>query len=124
MSYIDGYLVPVPHDKREEYQRIAAFAAPVFIDHGALEVVESWGDDMMRGQTTDFFMAVKAEEAENVVFSWIRWPSKGARDAGNQAAMADPRFAEMDGTDLFDGKRMVFSGFVPLVDTRAGENGK
>lgn len=119
MSYIDGYLIPVAHDKREDYARLAAHAAPIFIEHGALEVVEAWGDDMMRGQTTDFFMAVKAEAAENVVFSWIRWPDKAARDAGNQAAMADPRFEDLDGSGLFDGKRMVFSGFAPLVEQRA-----
>lgn len=90
MSYIDGYLIPVPETKREAYRDMAQFAAAVFIDHGAIEVVEAWGDDMMRGHTTDFFMAVKA----------------------------DPRFAEMDGSGLFDGKRMIFSGFVPLVDHR------
>jgi uncharacterized protein YbaA (DUF1428 family) len=118
MSYIDGYLIPVPETKREAYRDMAQFAAAVFIDHGAIEVVEAWGDDMMRGHTTDFFMAVKAEEGEGVVFSWIRWLDKAARDAGNKAAMADPRFAEMDGSGLFDGKRMIFSGFVPLVDHR------
>lgn len=118
MSYIDGYLIPVSTAKREDYRRLAEFAAPIFIDHGAIEVVECWGDDMMRGQTTDFFMAVKAEGDEGVVFSWIKWPDKATRDTGNKAAMADPRFAEMDGTGLFDGKRMIFSGFVPLVEQR------
>lgn len=119
MSYIDGFLIPVPHSKREEYQQLAAFAAPIFIDHGALEVVETWGDDMMRGHTTDFFMAVKAEEHEGVVFSWIKWPDKAARDAGNKAAMEDPRMAGADCADIFDSKRMIFSGFVPLVEQQA-----
>ncbi len=116
MSYIDGYLIPVLLAKRDDYQRLARFAAPIFIDHGALEVVETWGDDMMRGQSTDFFMAVKAEPDEGVVFSWIKWPDKATRDIGNKAAMEDPRFAEADCGDLFDGKRMVFSGFAPLVE--------
>ena len=118
MTYIDGYLVPVPRAKREVYRAMAEQAAPIFIDHGALEVVEGWGDDMMRGQTTDFFMAVKATEDENVVFSWIVWPDKEARDQGNKAAMEDPRFAAMQ-ADIFDGKRMIFSGFQSFVERKA-----
>lgn len=122
MSYIDGYLIPVRLADREAYREMAERAAPIFIDHGAIEVVETWGDDMMRGKTTDFFMAVKAEENEGVVFSWIRWPDKAVRDAGNKAAMEDSRFAEMQPAQaLFDGKRMVFSGFVPLVDVKTAE---
>ena len=119
MSYIDGFLIPVPHDQRDAYQRLAARAAPIFIAHGALEVVETWGDDMMRGATTDFFMAVRAEDNEGVVFSWIKWPDKATRDSGNKAAMEDPRMADLDCSDIFDGKRMIFSGFVPLVETQA-----
>lgn len=118
MSYIDGFLIPVPAGKREDYRKMAEMAAPVFIDHGAVEVVECWGDDLMRGQTTDFYMAVKASGDENVVFSWIKWPDKATRDAGNKAAMEDERFSGMDALDVFDGKRMIFSGFMPIVEAR------
>ncbi len=119
MPYVDGYLIPVPNAKMEEYRAMAEFAAPIFIEHGATEVVENWGDDLTHGHTTDFFMAVKAGEDENVVFSWITWPDKAARDAGNKAAMEDPRFNEMMGKDVFDGKRMIFSGFQTIVEAKA-----
>jgi uncharacterized protein YbaA (DUF1428 family) len=119
MTYVDGFLIPVPEANKELYREMATFAAPIFIEHGALHVVETWGEDVMRGKTTDFFMAVKAEENENVVFSWIVWPSKEARDAGNKAAMEDERFAEWMGKDVFDSKRMIFSGFTTIVDAKA-----
>jgi len=119
MTYVDGYLIPVKEANKDAYRRMAELGATVFIDHGALEVVETWGDDMMRGKTTDFFIAVKAEEGENIVFSWIIWPSRQVRDAGNKAAMADERFKEWEGNDIVDGKRMIFSGFQTIVSAKA-----
>lgn len=119
MTYVDGYLIPVPESKKDEYRAMAEFAAPIFIEHGALHVVETWGDDLMRGKTTDFFMAVKADEGENVVFSWIVWPSKEARDKANKAVMEDERFKEWEGKEVFDGKRMIYSGFQTIVDLKA-----
>ncbi len=119
MTYVDGFLIPVREDKRQAYHDLAAFAAPIFMEYGALEVVECWGDDMMRGETTDFFMAVKATEEENVVFSWIIWPDRETRDRGNAAAMADERFKIYEFNDIVDGKRMIFSGFTTLVQARS-----
>ncbi|MFM5930452.1 MAG: DUF1428 domain-containing protein [Novosphingobium sp.] len=121
MSYIDGYLIAVKTADREAYKAMAEAAAPIFLEYGALEVMETWGDDMMRGHTTDFFKAVKAEGDENVVFSWIVWPDKATRDAGNQSAMADPRFEAMQdpAKPVFDGKRMIYSGFTPLVHLKS-----
>lgn len=119
MAYIDGFLIPVPKSNEADYKKLAEMAAPIFIEHGALQVVETWGDDLMKGEHTDFYMAVKAKEDENVVFSWIVWPSKEARDAGNKAAMEDKRFEGMMGKDVFDGKRMIFSGFQIMVDQKA-----
>lgn len=119
MTYVDGYLIPVPESKKEHYRKMAEVGVAVFIDHGALEVVENWGDDMMRGTSTDFFMAVKAEEGEGVVFSWVVWPSKEARDAGNKAAMKDARFEEWEGVNVFDGKRMIYSGFQTIASGKA-----
>ncbi|MDE2437266.1 MAG: DUF1428 domain-containing protein, partial [Sphingomonadales bacterium] len=75
--------------------------------------------NLIRGETTDFYMAVKAEPGENVVFSWITWPSREARDHGNKAAMADPRFAEFAPNEIFNGKRMIFSGFQNMLDVRS-----
>jgi len=117
MSYIDGFVVPVPTEKKDEYRRVAATGAVVFKEHGALHVVEAWGDDIKDGKVTDFKMAVKAEPGETVVFSWIVWPSKEVRDAGMKKAMEDPR---MDMKDMpFDGKRMIFGGFATLFDSEA-----
>lgn len=118
MTYIDGFIIPVKAGKRAEYEAMAKFAAPIFIEHGALQVVENWGDDVPKGKNTDFFMAVKAEEGEDVVLSWIIWPSKEARDIGNSAAIADPRFEEYDFGDTVAGKRMVLGGFAPILDMK------
>jgi uncharacterized protein YbaA (DUF1428 family) len=119
MSYIDGFVVPVPEGKKEAYREMAAKAAPIFREYGATRVVEAWGNDLPRGKTTDFFMAAKAEEGENIVFSWIIWPSKEARDSGWEKVMADERMkppAEMP----FDGQRMFWGGFEPIVDEGEG----
>ena len=90
MSYIDGFVVPVPEGSKEQYRELAQKMSGKFTEAGALDVVEAWGDDVMRGKTTDFFMAVKAEEGENVVFSFVRWPSKEVRDKAWEKIMADP----------------------------------
>lgn len=118
MTYVDGFVAPVRHENKQAYIDMAAKAAPIFQEHGALHVVEAWGENVPKGETTDFFMAVKAEEGENVVFSWIVWPSKDARDAGWEKVMKDERMqppAEMP----FDGKRMFWGGFETIVDTAA-----
>lgn len=118
MNYVDGYLLAVKKAGREDYVAIAKAAAAVFRDHGALAVVETWADDVPDGKLTSFPMAVKLEEDEAVVFSWIVWPSREARDAGNAAAMADPRMKPPEGLDAmpFDGKRMIYGGFQAIVE--------
>lgn len=117
-GYIDGFVIPLPVVRQADYQALAEAAAPVFIDHGATGVVETWGEDLMRGEVTDYYRAVDATDDETVVFSWIAWPSKEVRDIGNKAAMEDERFAAMGPDSMpFDGKRMIMGGFVPIVDT-------
>lgn len=114
MSYIDGFLIPVPEGNKGKYKDMAAKAAAIILEHGAEKIVECWGDDLPDGKLTDFKMAVKAENGENVVFSWVIWPSKAARDEGNKKIMSDPR---MDMGDFpFDGKRMIFGGFSILLE--------
>ncbi|MBD2836337.1 DUF1428 domain-containing protein [Pseudomonas sp. JM0905a] len=115
MSYVDGFLVPVPTTSREAYRKVAEMAAGVFKECGALSVVECWGDDVPEGKVTSFPMAVKLKEGETVVFSWITWPSKQARDAGMKKAMEDPRMQPSPETMPFDGQRMIFGGFEVLV---------
>ncbi len=78
--------------------------------------MECWGDDVPDGKLTDFRGAVKAQEGEVVVFSWIEYPSKAVRDAANEKMMNDPRMKAL-GEMPFDGKRMIFGGFAPILDT-------
>ncbi len=116
MSYVDGFVVPVPAGNKEAYRQMAETAAAVFKEHGATRVVECWGDDVPDGKLTDFKGSVKAEPGEVIVFSWVEWPSKEARDAGNKKMMEDPRM-KMPDVNPFDGKRMIFGGFAVLLDT-------
>lgn len=119
MSYVDGFIVPVPRDKKDAYVKMAADAAELFKEFGALHIVECWGDDIQDGKTTDFRRAVKAEEGENVVFSWIVWPSKEVRDAGQAKLMNDERMKPPEDGLPFDGPRMVWGGFTVVVDAKA-----
>ncbi len=111
MAYVEGFLIPVPEANRDAYLELAARAAPLFREFGALEVVECWGSDIPDGKVTDFKMAVKAEPGENVVFSWIVYPSKAVRDEAVQKVFTDPRM-KMDEMEMpFSGQRMIFGGF-------------
>ncbi len=119
-GYVDGCLTPVAIDARAAYTDFAALSARLFVEHGAVRVVECWGDDVPPGRHTDYARAVDLQPGEAACYSWIEWPSKDARDAGWQAIMADPRMA---GRDLpFDGRRMLYGGFTPIFDQamRAG----
>ena len=88
MTYVDGFVAAVPTANREAYKRHVEQAADVFRKHGALKVVECWGDDVPDGKLTSFPMAVKKQDDETVVFSWILWPSRQARDEGMRKVMA------------------------------------
>ena len=114
-AYVDGVIVPVPEGKKEAYRALAAKNASLFKEHGALSVVEAWADDVPHGKTTDFYRAIKAQEGETVVFSWIVWPDKSTRDAAWQACMNDPRM-KPDGETPFDERRMFWGGFEPIFD--------
>jgi uncharacterized protein YbaA (DUF1428 family) len=116
MGYADGFVLPVPNGNKEAYRAMAAKAAAVFEEYGATRVVEAWGDDIPDGKLTDFRRAVKAEEGENVVFSWIEWPSKAARDAAWPKLMEDERMKPDFANMPFDGQRMFWGGFAPILD--------
>ena len=97
MTYVDGFVAAVPTANREAYRKHAEAAAVVLKEHGALKLVECWGDDVPDGKVTSFPMAVQKKPDETVVFSWIVWPSKAVRDAGMAKVMADPRLCVVDG---------------------------
>jgi uncharacterized protein YbaA (DUF1428 family) len=119
MSYIDGYVIPVPSNGKQAYLDMAKFTGAIFIEHGAIRVMECWGDDIPAGKTTDFKRAVKLEADETVVYSWIEWPSKRAREEGMKKFMQDARMLEDTRPMPFSGKRMIMGGFEGLLDIKA-----
>jgi uncharacterized protein YbaA (DUF1428 family) len=115
MGYANGMLVPVSAERQEDYRAFSKHAAEVFLDHGATRVVDAWGDDVPDGKVTDYKGAVKAEDGEKVVYSWVEWPSKAAHDEGWKKIMQDPRM--QPGQPMpFDGRRMIYGGFAPILD--------
>jgi uncharacterized protein YbaA (DUF1428 family) len=116
LGYADGFLVPVPVENKDAYRNQASRAAAVFKEYGATRVVEAWGDDVPDGKVTDYKDAVKAKDDEVVVYSWIEWPSKQVRDEAWKKVMADPRMQPDKETMPFDGARMIYGGFAPIVD--------
>jgi uncharacterized protein YbaA (DUF1428 family) len=115
MSYIDGFVLAVPTANKQKFIDHANEGDPIFMEYGATRVLECWGDDVPPGKQTDFQRAVQAKEDETVVFSWIEWPDKATRDAGMKKMMEDPRMDPAINPMPFDGKRMIFGGFAPIV---------
>ena len=120
MTYFEGFVQAVPAANKEAYRKHAEDAAPLFKEFGATRLVEGWGDDVPDGKVTDFKGAVKAKEDEVVVFSWLEYPDKATRDIASQKMMSDPRMKEMGATMPFDGQRMIYGGFQPILDTAKG----
>lgn len=116
MSYVDGFVAAVPTANKSAYRDHAAKALPLFKEYGAIRVVECWGDDVPEGKVTSFPMAVQRKDDETVIFSWVEWPSKEIRDAGWAAMMKDPRMQTGANPMPFDGARLIYGGFAPLLD--------
>jgi uncharacterized protein YbaA (DUF1428 family) len=116
MSYVDGFVAAVPSANREAYREHAEKSLAVFKEHGATRCVEAWGDDVPDGKVTSFPLAVQRKDDETVVFSWVEWPSKEARDAGWAKIMADPRMQPDANPMPFDGQRLIYGGFQPIVE--------
>ncbi len=122
MSYVDGFVLAVPADKKDVYLEHATDAWPLFKEFGVIRMVETWGDDVPDGKVTDFKRAVKATPEETVVFSWFEYPDKATRDAATTKMMSDPRMKDIGANMPFDGKRMIIAGFQVIADT--GRKGK
>lgn len=120
MTYIDGFVIACPKAKQQEFVKHASTIDAMFLEMGALRVVECWADDVPTGTLTDFRMAVNATEDEDVAFSWIEWPDKTTRDAAmaklRDPETSDPRMDQSNNPMPFDGKRMIYGGFVPVVE--------
>ncbi len=122
MSYIDGFVIAVPNANKQKFIDYAQEFDPLFLGYGATRVLECWGDDVPHGKQTDFHRAVAAKDDEAVMFSWIEWPDKATRDAGMKKMMEDPRMdpKNPDNPPMpFDGARMIFGGFAPVVEIKA-----
>lgn len=128
MTYIDGFVIAVPNVNKQKFIEHAHAAGNVFLELGALRVMECWGDDVPRGKQTDFHRAVQAKEDENVLFSWVEWPDKATRDAAHVAMpermMTDDRLNPEKNPMPFDGMRMIYGGFTPVVTRERPESNK
>jgi uncharacterized protein YbaA (DUF1428 family) len=122
-SDADGFVVPVPEGKRDAYQALAAKMVKVFRQHGATRVIESIASDVPHGKVTDFYRAVKAEDGETIVFSFIEWPDKATRDEAWQKIMSDESL-KPEGEMPFSGQRMFWGGFEKILDTAGQEIGQ
>lgn len=117
MTYIDGFVFPVPTAHKEKLRAYAQKVDVLFKKHGALQVIEAWGEDVPKGKTTDFYRAVNAKADETIMFSWIMWPDKVTREAGNEKVFAEiQEMGEEAMTLPFDGKRMIYGGFNTLIE--------
>jgi uncharacterized protein YbaA (DUF1428 family) len=120
MSYVDSFVLPVPETNMDAYRRMAELGCEVWMDHGALAYMEAVADDVPEGETTDFFRAVKREPGETVVFAYAVYRSREHRDAVMAKVMADERMKDMSPQSMpFDGKRMFWGGFRPIVEKTA-----
>lgn len=122
MSYIDGFVIAVPTANKQKFIDHARTADAMFVEFGATRIVEAWEDDVKDGKVTDFRRAVQATPDESIVFSWIEWPDKQTHDAAMARMMApgfdDPRMDPVRNPMPFDGKRLIFGGFVPVVELK------
>jgi uncharacterized protein YbaA (DUF1428 family) len=120
-GYMQGFIVPVPAGNKEAYRKAALGMWEIMKDYGAARLIEAWQDDVSHGKQTDFFRSVKAEDGEIVVFSFIEWPSRDVCDSSHEKMMQDQRMKDFEKTfegqpPPFDGKRMVYGGFRPVVE--------
>lgn len=116
MTYVEGFVTPVPVANKDKYAAHATEAAAMIKEFGATRFVETWGDDVPHGKLNDLHMAVEAKDDEAVLFSWFEYPDKAARDAGVAKMMEDPRMEDMSKDMPFDGKRMIYAGFASIND--------
>jgi uncharacterized protein YbaA (DUF1428 family) len=123
MSYIDGFVIAVPTANKQKFIAHANSFDSLFMELGAVRILECWGDDVPGGKVTDFRRAVQAGDDETVVFSWIEWPDKPTRDAAmgrmDELMKTDARFSSEKNPMPFDGKRMIYGGFAPVVTLTA-----
>ena len=115
MTYYTGSITAVPVSNKEKYKAHLIAAWPLLAHYGAVRMVESWGVDVQKGRVNDLFGAVDARSDEAIVYAWIEWPDRAAADTAWQAMPNDPAMAAL--SMPFDGSRMIFGGFDPVLAT-------
>ena len=127
MPYIDGFVIAVPTANKQKFIAHAKTGNSVFLELGATRILECWGDDVPDGKVTDFRRAVNAKSDETVVFSWIEWPDKATRDAAmgrmNDLMKTDDRMNPEKNPMPFDGQRLIYGGFAPVVELGGSKRG-
>lgn len=119
--YVDGFVVPVPVDKLEEYRRMAEQAGKVWLEYGARWFCECVADDVKPGKITSFPQAVQLQDGETVILSWIVYDSREHRDQVNAKVMDDPHIKSLDPKAMpFDSMRMFWGGFRTIVELAPG----
>ena len=116
MSYFDGFVIAVPTANKQAFIDHARQFDPLFLEFGVTRVVEAWGDDVPDGKVTDYARAAHKKDGESVVYSWVEWPSKEARTTGWEKMMTDERMKHDPENNPFDGARMIYGGFAPIVE--------
>ena len=116
-DYIDGFAFPVSRDRLDHYKQLAEAVAEIWKEHGALDYREFLGDDLALEGTRSFTDALAATDADAIVFGWVVFESREARDAANAKVAADPRVAELmtDSNSGFDAERMAYGGFRAFI---------
>jgi len=124
-QYIDGFVLPVPRDRLNEYKRVVEAVAEIWKEHGALDYLEFVGDDLILEGTRSFTDLVAATEDETIVFGWVVFDSREARDLANEKVAADPRMVDLidSSNSGFDAKRMAYGGFKSLVRSSSANAG-
>src|SRR5215204_3854092 len=117
MRYVDGFVIPVPEESVKLYRSIAQKAGKIWKEYGALEYIESVGDDL-ENKWASFPKTLKLKTGEIPFFSFIIFKSRADRDKVNAKVMNDPRMKKImeSGPMPFEVKRMVYGGFKVLVD--------
>lgn len=120
MPYIDGFVMAVPSDSKQEFVEYARLMDSIIMDFGAIRVMECWEDDVSVGEKTDMRRAVDANEGESIVFSFVEWPDKETRQRGHEQMQelmksGDERFNQEKHPAPFDGSKMIFGGFTPAL---------
>ena len=125
-KYIDGFVLPIPRDHLNEYKHLVESITEIWKEHGAIDYKEFIGDDLKLAGTLSFTDLLEAEDDDAIIFGWVVFDSREARDLANEKVAADPRMAEFveSSNSGFNAKRMAYGGFELLTQLSNTKGGK